>query len=80
MSAVPEDDDMLAAELAFGLLDGDEEAAARARIAAEPALAARLSRWDELAGSLFAGAEEPPRPERLLTNGSGDPRLLALGL
>lgn len=62
MSVVREDDDMLAAELAFGLLDADEEAAARARIAAEPAFAARLARWVELAAALFAGDEEPPRP------------------
>lgn len=62
MTAPAEDDDMLAAELAFGLLDPDEESEVRARVARDPAFAVRLARWEQLAATLLAGDEEPPRP------------------
>lgn len=62
MSAVAEADDLLAAELAFGLLDADEEAAGRRRLAADPRLAERLAEWERLAAMLLEVGEEPPRP------------------
>jgi len=41
------DDDMLAAELALGVLDGAERTAARTRAAREPAFAALVVQWEE---------------------------------
>ncbi|SNT22258.1 Anti-sigma-K factor RskA [[Luteovulum] sphaeroides subsp. megalophilum] len=50
MSDLPEsgapDDDMLAAEYAMGLLEGDEHLAVRARVARDPGFAARVSTWE----------------------------------
>ncbi|WYK06113.1 anti-sigma factor [Cereibacter sphaeroides f. sp. denitrificans] len=44
-SATP-DDDMLAAEYAMGLLEGDEHLAVRARVARDPGFAARVTEWE----------------------------------
>lgn len=60
--AVDDADDLLAAELAFGLLDADEQAVARARFDADPVLRARLVAWRQLAAALLDGVSEPPRP------------------
>lgn len=49
------DDEMLAAELALDLLEGDEARQAAARLAADPLLAARVRDWQE---RLAALAEE----------------------
>ena len=56
-----EDDlDLLAAELALGLLDADEAAAARARLAQDPELAAAHARWMGWAAGFAADLETPP--------------------
>jgi anti-sigma-K factor RskA len=73
----PHDPDMTAAELALGLLDGDERAAALRRVLAEPAFAREVEQWRERLDGLFddyrpalapdavamrlAGAEAPAR-------------------
>jgi anti-sigma-K factor RskA len=62
VSALAVADDLLAAELAFGLLDNEEEEAGRARVAADPRLANRFADWERLAATLLAAGEEPPRP------------------
>lgn len=53
--------DVAAAELALGLLDGDERAAALRRMLAEPAFARDVERWRAHFGALFAAvpAVEP---------------------
>ena len=56
------DPDVAAAELALGLLEGDERAAALRRQLAEPAFAREVERWREHFGTLFAStaARVPP--------------------
>lgn len=49
------DPDVAAAELALGLLEGDERAAALRRMLAEPAFARDVERWREHFAVLFAG-------------------------
>ena len=53
--------DVAAAELALGLLEGNERAAALRRMLAEPAFAREVERWREQFGALFASvpAVEP---------------------
>ena len=55
------DDSVLAAELALGLLDGEERAAALRRALAEPALAREVARWRKRFDGLLADvpAAEP---------------------
>ena len=56
-----EDDlDLLAAELALGLLEAGEAAAAQARLAQDPELAAAHARWTGWAAGLAADLETPP--------------------
>ena len=58
------DPDVAAAELALGLLEGDERAAALRRMLAEPAFARDVERWRERFGALFAGiAAVAPAPD-----------------
>lgn len=59
---LPEDDELLAAELAFGLLDGEERRAAEARVSADGGFADAFHRWQTYAVALLAGADEAPRP------------------
>lgn len=61
MSAQSDDLDLLAAELAFGLLDGDARAAAEQRRAEDPDFATAVAQWRDLAETMFAD-EEYPRP------------------
>lgn len=49
------DPDMTAAELALGLLDGDDRAAAMRRVLADPGFAAEVERWRAHFGILFDG-------------------------
>ena len=57
------EDDMLAAEYALGLLDGDERAAARARLSSDPAFARDVAFWeDRLAGLAAELPSEAPSP------------------
>ncbi len=48
------DPDMVAAELALGLLEGDEREAALRRLVADPAFAAEVERWRDWLAALFA--------------------------
>jgi anti-sigma-K factor RskA len=64
MTAPPplsDDDDLLAAELAFGLLDPGDRALAETRMA-EPAFAARARHWTDHAATLLEGGEAVPSP------------------
>ena len=58
-----DDDNILAAEVALGLLDGGEAEAARRRVAADPALASRVEWWRDRFEAL---AEERAEPSALL--------------
>lgn len=63
MSAVPpipEEDELLAAELAFGLLDMPERADAERRLAGDPDFAAAHRRWQDRAVGLFVEADVAP--------------------
>lgn len=58
----PEADELLAIELALGLLEPAERAAAEGRVEEEPAFAALHARWQARALALIEGQEErPPR-------------------
>lgn len=60
------DGDMEAAELALGLLDGNERAAALRRVLAEPAFAADVERWRLYFAQLFDLWPEAQPPEDLI--------------
>ena len=75
-----DDDELLAAELAFGLIAGEERAAAEDRAASDPAFALAVARWQAHAAALASGAGESPRPSiwatieaRLPANDAGTP-------
>lgn len=57
---LPPEDDLLAAELALGLLDGGERVAAERRADAEPDFAAAHRFWQEQAATLVDANEAPP--------------------
>ena len=56
-----EDDELLAAELAFGLLDGEERRTAEARTVERP-FADAVELWRGYAAGLLAGPDTVPRP------------------
>ena len=58
--------DTTAAELALGVLDGDDRAGALRRLIAEPAFAREVEQWRDHFGLLFAGVAESAPPESLL--------------
>jgi anti-sigma-K factor RskA len=60
-----EDPDMMAAELALGLLDGAERAEALRRALADPAFAREVEEWRDRLASLFDDYPEVPAPERV---------------
>jgi anti-sigma-K factor RskA len=60
-SPLSDDDDLLAAELAFGLLDPADRALAEKRMA-EPAFTARARHWTDHAATLLEGREAVPSP------------------
>jgi anti-sigma-K factor RskA len=61
MSAeLPEDDELLAAELAFGLLDSAERQTAEARLGSDGAFAAAYARWQGHAVAMFDHPGEAP--------------------
>lgn len=77
-TVLPEDDELLAAELAFGLIDGEEKRTAEARVIADRNFSAAHSRWQDYAAAMFHDAGEAPRPSvwsaieaRLLANDPG---------
>ncbi|WP_374943609.1 anti-sigma factor domain-containing protein [Sphingomonas sp.] len=55
-----EADDLLAAELAFGLLDADERPAAEQRVNDDPAFAERFRWWQARSLALLEGRDEAP--------------------
>ena len=57
--------DILAAELALGVLDGADRAAALRRMIAEPGVARDVERWREHFSLMFAGVVEHPAPAGL---------------
>lgn len=59
-AALNPEDDLLAAELALRLLDGDALAAARDREARDPAFAAAVASWNEALAPLLDGADVAP--------------------
>lgn len=59
------DPDMAAAELALGVLDGDERAAALRRVLAEPPFAREVARWRAYFAQLFAAWPAVAPPEGL---------------
>ncbi len=59
------DDQALAAELALGVLDGAELAAARARLAGDRAFAAEVARWEEWLAPLGLAFPEATPPAEL---------------
>ncbi|WP_068079846.1 anti-sigma factor [Novosphingobium rosa] len=59
---LPEDDELLAAELAFGLIDGAERDAARARLTRDEDFARAHARWQDYAAAMFHDPGEAPRP------------------
>ncbi|WP_235962677.1 anti-sigma factor [Jannaschia marina] len=62
MDELAEDDDLTAAELALGLLEGDALSEARARVGREPAFARALVAWEARLSHMAQdlAAEDPP--------------------
>ncbi|MCY7270568.1 MAG: anti-sigma factor [Sphingomonas bacterium] len=58
-------EDVAAAELALGVLDGEERASALRRTIAEPDFARDVERWRDHFGLLFAGVAEEAAPDGL---------------
>ena len=73
-----DDPDMTAAELALGLLEGEERAAALRRVLADPAFAREVEDWRLRLGGLFDDYREVAAPEsvaaRLAAPTGGAPR------
>jgi len=57
-----DEDELLAAELAFGLLDAGEHHVAEARVAGDASFAAARRRWEAYAATMATGRDEAPRP------------------
>ena len=55
-------DDLLAGELALGVLDGEEFARARARAASDPGFAERVQAWEQRLAPLAASTQARPAP------------------
>lgn len=64
MTALTEDDDMLAGEYALGVLDAADRAAAETRMSRDPAFAQAVARWQAQLSPLNAGYAEVPPPDR----------------
>lgn len=65
MRPLDEGDDVLAAELALGVLDGDERAAALRRVLAEPGFAGAVDRWRDRFAQLYVEWPDVSPPETL---------------
>ncbi|MEO6581030.1 MAG: anti-sigma factor [Sphingomicrobium sp.] len=65
------DPDTTAAELALGVLDGEERAAALRRLVAEPPFARDVERWRDHFASMFAGIPEVTAPDGILQRAEG---------
>jgi anti-sigma-K factor RskA len=55
-----DDDELLAAELAFGLIEGEELRNAEARLRVDAAFAAAHGRWQARSAAMFTDAGEAP--------------------
>ncbi|MFS0771993.1 anti-sigma factor domain-containing protein [Sphingomonas sp. 1P08PE] len=64
--AADEDPDVAAAELALGLLEGEERATALRRVLADPAFAAEVERWRQWLAQLFDLWPEVEPPVELI--------------
>ncbi|MCM8557420.1 anti-sigma factor [Sphingomicrobium sediminis] len=60
-----EKDDVTAAELALGLLEGDERAAAQRRVLSDPEFAAEVEKWRDHFATLFPQVPEAEPPASL---------------
>lgn len=84
--AIPigDDPDVAAAELALGLLEGEERAVALRRVLAEPGFAQEVERWRQHLGQLFDIWPEVTAPPGVMArldqtlDGPAAPRLTAL--
>ncbi|MEX3316854.1 anti-sigma factor [Sulfitobacter sp. PS-8MA] len=68
-STPPEDDDMLAAEVALGLTEGEERAAARSRMLQDRGFARRVADWQERFAAMaedIAPVSPPARARKVL--------------
>lgn len=61
----PDEPDLTAAELALGVLDGEERAAALRRVVADPAFAREVERWRQYLAELFADWPEAEPGEQV---------------
>jgi anti-sigma-K factor RskA len=61
-AALSDDDDLLAAELAFGLIDGADRQVAESRLGTDAAFAGAHARWQAYAAAMATDAGEAPRP------------------
>ena len=61
-TALPEEDDLLAAELALNLLETTDRPAAASRLADDVPFRAAYARWQDLAAAMIGTHEETPRP------------------
>jgi anti-sigma-K factor RskA len=61
-TALSEDDELLAAELALGLIDGAERQAAEARLGTDAAFAQAHARWQAYAAAMLSDPGERPKP------------------
>jgi anti-sigma-K factor RskA len=59
---LPDEDDLRAAELAFGLLDESERREAEALVSSHDGFAVAYRRWQAHAAAMLAGPEVTPRP------------------
>lgn len=57
-----DDDELLAAELAFGLIEGTERTGAEARQASDAAFADAVVRWQAYGATMLGSRDEAPRP------------------
>ncbi|WP_260929299.1 anti-sigma factor domain-containing protein [Novosphingobium sp. 9] len=57
-----DDDELLAAEMAFRLIDGEDLRAAEARLGSDAEFAAAHARWQAHACAMLSGSGEAPRP------------------
>ena len=57
-----DDDELLAAELAFGLIEGEERRAAEQRLTDDAVFADSVTQWRTYGAAMLDGREEAPRP------------------
>jgi anti-sigma-K factor RskA len=61
-AALSDDDELIAAELAFGLIDGEERRVAEQRLDSDGVFRAAYDRWTAYGAAMFTDVGEAPRP------------------